>query len=348
LTVSSGVQGGNWVLPWIDTVYHGYCFADHPVLSVANGNSVSIYADGELVSSQDYVFDEDDSNYGSIATVLFTDDQGSKQVSARGKGKVDPDYSQNLLTNLVDIVEDFLTDENNYNAEIFESLSKVKARSDFESKSYQAAGVIDHEINVWSLLQQMMGSFLGSVYKNSAGKLVLEIDIGQCPNSQVPIIPISGIEFKSAEQRLDDVVNNVTVKYKYNLVVRDFISETVKSDALSNELFGDRALALSLYWCVHQASATEVAEILLAKFKHPTWRISFQDLSFKRAHLDVGDFVAATFPYLYGTDKNPMINQVCKIVEVRPDVNQGQVEFTVLDTGDYMLDQNENRDMTHY
>jgi len=348
LTVSSGIQGGHWILPCIDTMNHVYCFADHSVLSAANGNSISIYADGEFVDPGDYVFDENNTSYGSIATILFTNDQGQKQISARGKGKTDPGASQVLLTNLIDIVEDFLTVQNHYDPEIIEPLAKVKSRSDFESESYLAAGVIDCEKNIWTLLQQMLGSFLGSVYRNSKGKLVLEIDVGQSPNSQAPIIPISDISFKTAEQRLEDVVNDIAVKYKYNLIVRDFISEETKTDALSEALYGKRSLILPLHWCYHQASAVKVADILLHKFMHPTWRISFQDLTLKRAHLDVGDFVIATFPHLYGSDKKTMVNQILKIVETRPDANKGQVWFNGLDTGNYMTDQNGNRDMTHY
>ncbi|MBW2052934.1 MAG: hypothetical protein JRI85_11945 [Deltaproteobacteria bacterium] len=348
LTVSSGIQGGSWVLPCIDTSNHVYCFADHPVLSVADGNSVSIYADGELAAPGYYVFNEADTAYGSIATVTFTSAQGSKRISARGKGKADPNYSQNLLYNLIDIAEDFLTGQNNYDPEMFEPLAKVRARSAFVGESYQTAGVIDQEINVWTLLKEMMGSFLGSVYKNSTGKLVFEVDTNQIPDSQAPIIPISDIRFKSAEQRLDDVVNKITVKYKFNFVVRDFISEVSNSDTLSRDIYGDRSLTLFSRWCADQASAANVADILLRKFNHPTWRISFQDMTLKRAHLDVGDFVVAAFPYIYGGDKKTMINQICKIVENRPKVNQGQVEFTVLDTDQYMTDQYGNRDMIRY
>ncbi len=348
LTVSSGIQGGHWVLPCIDSINHVYCFADHPVLSAANGNVVSIYANGELVDPVEYVFDENNSAYASIATVCFTSDQGNKQISARGKGKADLNSPQVLLTNLIDIIEDFLTVQNNYDPEVFENLSRVKSQSDFENESYQAAGVIDREINVWSLLQKMVGSFLGSVYKNSKGKLVLEIETGQGPVSQAPIIPISDISYKYAEQRLEDVVNNITVRYKFNLIVRDFISEETQADILSQELYGNRSLILPLYWCYDQASAARVADILLHKFKYPTWRIYFKDLTLKRAHLDVGDFVVATFPCLYGTDKQTMMNQILKIVGTRPDPGKGQVEFNVLDTGIYMTDENGYRDLTHY
>ena len=108
----------------------------------------------------------------------------------------------------------------------------------------------------------MMGSFLGSVYKNSAGELVLEIDIGQNPDSLVPIIGKSDIRFKSAEQRLDDIMNDITVIYKYNHMVNDFISEVNTSDALSQELYTKRSLSLPLHWCVDKTSATDIADIL--------------------------------------------------------------------------------------
>ena len=70
--LTDGVAG-IWKLPCIDTVYSVYCFSAFPVLSVANGNSISIYNENVLVDADDYVFDESD-NYeseGQIATVTF-------------------------------------------------------------------------------------------------------------------------------------------------------------------------------------------------------------------------------------------------------------------------------------
>jgi len=81
---------GVWTLPCIDTANFVYCFGDCEVLTVAGGNSISIYADGVLVNPADYTFDESN-NYeakGLISTITFTSDQANKVISARGKGKV--------------------------------------------------------------------------------------------------------------------------------------------------------------------------------------------------------------------------------------------------------------------
>ena len=64
---------GLWTLPCIDIVYSVYCYSGFPVLSVASGNSISIYKNDVLLESDDYIFDEDDDyeGEGAIATVTL-------------------------------------------------------------------------------------------------------------------------------------------------------------------------------------------------------------------------------------------------------------------------------------
>jgi len=168
---------GIWPLPCIDTTNFVYCYAAHAVLSVANGNSISIYADGVLVDPANYTFNQSN-NYesqGIIATVTFTSDQESKTISARGKGK---DSGGILLDNIIDILEDFLRIECGFDLSIFEATAKSTARAKCEGQIYKAAGVINGDIEVWQQIIQMMGSFLGSAWLNGQGQLVLHIDDG--------------------------------------------------------------------------------------------------------------------------------------------------------------------------
>lgn len=348
LTMASGIAGGHWTLPAIDTTAYVYCYADHPVLSTANGNSVTIYTDGTVIGSGYYTFNEDDAAYGNIATITFTSSQGFKQITAKGKGKSDPVSSSSLVSGIPDIVFDFLTDVNSFDPDIIEPISMARARSDFSENSYSAAGVIDSKISLWTALTQMMGSFLGSVYQDSSGLLVLGFETGQVPSSRMPVVGVADFKFISAELRLQDLLNNLTLNYKFNHVVHDFLEKEELADSISAGLYGDRAMVLPLYWCYHQPSANDVAYLLMDLYKNPTWRISFQDLSLKRSRLDVGDFLAVTIKPIYGLDKNPMVNQICKISEVRARLDKGIVGFVVQDTGSFLEDENNNRDMTLY
>lgn len=65
---------GLWPLPCINQTSYVYCYAAHKVVSVGDGNPVTIYRDGIEVDSGDYAFDEDNDyeGLGSIATITFT------------------------------------------------------------------------------------------------------------------------------------------------------------------------------------------------------------------------------------------------------------------------------------
>ena len=169
---------GVWSLPCIDTANFIYCYAAFPVLSVAEGNAVSIYADGALVEPSGYTFIEstDYQGQGAIATVAFAADQANKVISARGKGKAAGGV---LIENIVEIVDDILVGQNGFvGADLYEATRKAAAAQVFDAQGYKAAGVIEGDVVLWDLIRDMMGSFLGSAYLNGEGRLVLEIDTG--------------------------------------------------------------------------------------------------------------------------------------------------------------------------
>jgi len=169
---------GIWVLPCIDTVNFVYCYAGHAVQSIAEGNSINIYADGVLVDPANYSFNEsiDYEGKGLIATIAFTVDQANTVIAARGKGKVSAGV---LMENIIDMVDDFLTVEGGFDPSVFEATFKAQARAKFEAQGYKAAGIIQEDDSFWDIIIEMMGSFLGSAYRNGSGQLVLDIDDGR-------------------------------------------------------------------------------------------------------------------------------------------------------------------------
>jgi hypothetical protein len=68
------MDSGLWPLPCINQTSYVYCYAAHKVVSVGDGNPVTIYRNGIEVAGHDYAFDEDDDyeGLGSIATITFT------------------------------------------------------------------------------------------------------------------------------------------------------------------------------------------------------------------------------------------------------------------------------------
>jgi len=332
---------GIWELPCIDTVSFVYCYSAAAVLSVANGNSINIYADGVLVDPGNYVFSESN-NYeaeGAIATVTFTSSKGNAIISARGKGVAS---GATLYENIIDIADDFLTVQNDFSSGDFEATAKAMAAQVFTGQSYKAAGVISEDAGAWTILQQMMGSFLGAAYLNAQGKLVLEIDDNVIRHTQADIIPRGETDNVVGRERAANIINRCPCNYNYNYVTRGFANHTDASadgNLVSQAIFGERkpSTPYQFYWCRDLTSVQAVQAIIVDKFSMPTWEISLDDITLKRAHIDTGDVVAVTAPALYDRDGQQMINQLVKITTKQPYLGQGRISFEALDTGAFMM-----------
>lgn len=343
--LTDGVNG-NWQLPCIDTLTDGgvYCYADHEVLSVANGNSIAVYKDGALVSSSDYTFDEanDYEGEGVIATIIFDAGKspGNSEISVRGKGKPIASGGATLMTNIIDIIEDFLLIECNFPSDIIDATYRATAAYTFRAQGYLAAGVIDEDIATWDILQAMMASFLGSVYLNGEGKINLEIDDGTLPaESFRGILSTFEANFISASQSLDNLVNQFPALYCFDYVVDQFkyITDTVK-DIASQDLFGVRKPKSSyeFYWCRNLASIEKIQDILIDKFKYPVWTIEVDDITMKRLDCDILKVVSYTAKNLFDEFGNPLINQLWKVLSFNPNFTQGKIGFKLMQTGFYM------------
>lgn len=331
---------GNWALPCIDTVNHVYCFAAHEVLSVGNGNSINIYADNVLVDPGDYTFDEsDDYEFeGAIAKITFTATKSNSVITARGKGK---DDGGTLIENIVDVLYDFLTVENSFTSSDFDSTKKAMATDIFESQSYKAAGVIKADAKLWVILQQMMGSFLGSAYVNSQNKIVLEIDDGTSVYVSGAVIPKSEIKLTQAKQRKINLINQCPASYAYDFGAGKFRSHTDDSayrNTPSQGIYGvcKPTTPYQFYWCRDKTSVQTMQSIITTKYGYPTWEIDFEDITLKRSHIDAGDVVAATFKDVYDENENQLVNQFLKILSVRTDYKANSVKFNAVDTGLFM------------
>ena len=330
---------GIWELPCIDTVNFVYCFADHAVLSVANGNSITIYADGVEVDSADYTFDEsnDYESEGAIATVTFDADQVNAKITARGKGK---SSGATLTENIIDIVNDYLTVENDFDATTYDDASKSKASAVFDSQSYKAAGVIDKDVKSWELLQKMMGSFLGSAWYNGAGDLAFDIDDNSTGFWGEPI-PRGEVVRATAKRRLENVINQCPCNYAYNYAAGGFLKHTddaSDADSASQNIYGTRKPdnPYQFYWCRDADSVDTVQALIVTKFADPIWEVDLTDKTMKRAHIDVNDWIALNLGFLFDADGVEMVNQQFKVVSVRPDFNLDQIKFRAIDTGYFM------------
>jgi len=334
---------GIWTLPCINTSAYVYCFAGHEVISAANGNSISIYADGVLVSPANYTFNACN-NYGSlgnIATVTFTSDQGISAITARGKGKPTTSGGSTLMDNIVDIVNDFLTVENDFSGSLFESTLEALASQVFSSQGYEAAGVIPEDAKIWDIITEMMASFLGSAFLNGSGELVLDIDNGFISQYSASVIRKSGTTLVDAEQRLVNIINQCPCHYAYNYAAGEFKRETDDSshtDTASQGIYGVRKpdSPYQFYWCRDLTSVQKIQDIIVAKFRNPLYEIEIENNSLKYVELDQGDIFIYSVDSLYDENGDELLNHYWKIISVSPDFQAGKIKFRALQTNYYL------------
>jgi len=265
--------------------------------------------------------------------------KGNSIVTVKGKGKAS---GSTLIENIIDILYDFLVVEAEMPSALFNTSGKAKAIANFDSQSYVAAGVIDSDENLWNIVSKMMGSFLGSVYFDGDGDLIVDIDIGYeyFPHA---VINKGDIDLSSLKWKLnrDDLINQIPVSYSYNYAQNEFESHgpgTSSIDAASQGIFGERmpTTPLKFYWCRDSTSVGNIMNLLVAKLKTPTYQVSFRNVTAKCYHIDVGDYLAVTLPLYDEESGEEWINQIVKVVRTSPDFAKGTVDFTVVDTQTFM------------
>ena len=339
---------GNWILPCIDTVNFVYCYSAQEALSIAAGNGINIYKDGVLVNPANYTFNENN-NYeseGSIATITFTSDQENSVISARGKGKPTTSGGATLMTDIVDIAYDFLTVRNTaWTSADFNIGKKAQASQIFQTAGYKAAGVINEDIEIWTLLQQMMASFLGKVYLDGYGLICFDIDNGVVSESEyAAIIPTSHIDFVSAVQKLENVINQCPCSYAYNYAkggeFKSHTDDMAHADISSQGIYGIRKPTepYRFYWCRDTTTVHAVQDIIVNKYKDPdnAWEVTFDDNTSQAIHTDVNDLIIATIDRLYDKRGSQRTNPIWRTVTITPDLQTGKIRFIVQDTGYYL------------
>lgn len=335
---------GNWTTPCIDTVNDVYCFANHPVLSVANGNSITVYENDVTVNPTNYTF-SDSNNYesqGNIATITFTTPPTENAIiSVRGKGKYTPGDATILMTNIIDIIDDLLVTEGAVMVSgDFDTSLKTIAYNNFVSQAYIAAGVINEDESYWSLIYKMISSFKGEAFINANGKMALTVDNGLLPQRPANILSGGDTKFIGATLKRENIINRLPSNYRYNYVLQQFISHTndsAQSDVSSIGIYGESTpnTPYQFYFCRDLTSINKVQTLIVAsqKSQDKLWEVEFQDNTLKHIDVDIGDYIIASFDLLYNKNAEPLKNEFFKVLETQTDFNSGAVLFRCLDTG---------------
>ena len=343
--LTDGISG-LWELPCLNSTDWVYAFAGHEVLSIANGNSIVIYEDGLVLTGggTDYTFNakNDYEGNGYIATIDMVNPKLNAIITATGMGKPTATGGATLMENIIDIVYDFLTVENDFVSGDFEATYKAKASQIFTAQGYAAAGVINRDREIWDIIIEMMASFLGSAYLDGDGDLVLALDDNTVSQyGQADIFRKSEITLKSAKQRLVNIINQCPCNYAYNYAQGYFRSETDASahaDAASQGIYGVKkpSTPYQFYWCRDLTDVQTVQDIIVSKFKAPLYEVEIEEITPKHIGVDQGDTFIASIDSLYDKDGLQLLNNYWRCVGVRSDYTNLKISFRALQANHFL------------
>lgn len=317
LTENSGA--GVWVCPLIDSANYVYCVAGWPILSVADGNVVSVYVDGVLQSSG-YTFDEsnDYESQGNIAILTFAADQGDKTVTVKAKGKETSEGSGILLTNPIDVIEDWM----DYATGKIDTASWEQdtttfsiARAQAESYGYTCAGVIQANQSLGFWLQNILNSFLGSFRFGSDGTLQVFLQEAQTTSAVQEYFDEHEALSLNVSKEIQNVFNRILINYAvaYTSIDRRFknageknyyltADETTGSDVASISKYGVKTKEFDFDWTRNTNGVELCQDILLDLYNEAEFTITYQGQDFKYIPLELTDQIQGTLSLVKDAD----------------------------------------------
>lgn len=329
----SGGSGGLWTCPCISTGGYVYALAGHPVLSLAQGNAVTVYdKDGSIISAGDYTFaaSNDYEGRGAIATLTFTSDQSANEpISIRCRGK---SSAGEVIENPVDIVEDFLINLAGFKIEDLDQTWLERARSVAQTSGLKLSGLIDRNQAVGAVLSGMLFPW-GDWWRDKDGRIRLRVEAGPGSYSEAGVagyFPARVTEEARIEAAADALVNQAETEYGYNFLKNCFEAGddgASGADHLSQSVYGVQKRSFQLKWVRETGVAQEIQANLVGRFKTPALIVTLTEQGCGYIRLERGDLVAVSLSWFYDQDRLPLANQLMKVLEVETDFISGKMSF---------------------
>jgi len=314
-----------------------------PMKSIGN-----IYVEGIMEeSATDFTIYEDNNleGLGNIAYLTTPTDYGYKKISVGGEGRMDDSSSLNLIEVASEVFGQVLVD-----------VAEATIATDFESSSwaltgqrcilqgYKFAGIIrDNNIMVGQLILQMVSEWFGDAWIDKSGKLVTIVDIGTIVEQE-----IKGTIFQSdlvetsiiLTQRLDDVVNNLLMKYKYDFTNQRYLGnkdgneDPTYKDINSINAYGNvPQRTLMFRWVKDDAHISKIKDVIFtiyAGVPRPYTKLGFRLKDLRHNNIYAGPFVRFSYNKFY-KDGVPMENEVIRIKNISKDFNRMIIDITAED-----------------
>lgn len=321
----------------IDTVNHYYLFADHAVLSEANGNVITVYEDGvEVTSGVSVTTSGTDENGRTIAYLTFTAaPEGEITVSCKGLAS-----GSTLYENPVEVLEqllDLMEVNDDLNASMF-----ARAEQIADEQAWKAAKVIQEEQAKSQHVQDLVSSFLGDWWYNSQGELVISFDFA-AENVSYNIAGILNDSLCSYEGLQDGLINivNQPIAYYAPDAEGDFIGfDDGEShvNILSQQIYGVRSYDFTFDWIRSDTVIDGLLEIIAERFASPPRILNLTESSFLNCHVERGDYVLAGYNALRDEQGEALKNQIWRVMEIEKNLDAFTIHYLLQDTESFWPD----------
>lgn len=338
-----GGGGGLWNAVCLNAAERVYALAGHPLLPIASGNQVRLFDQtGALIDPAGYSLNlaHDYQGQGLIATATFAADQGAAEpLGVRAQGK--PDQQGDLIVNPLAVAIDILLTAGGFSEDDLDSSAYGRAWSRAQALSFRAAGAVVAPLSAASLLTEIMSDFLGSWWQGADGRIKLMLDLG--PGS----LDEGELAASLAEAHLKDVsvlatlanlVNRAPVYYAYNRLSESYevaLDGGEGQDLASQGLYGLAERQLGLKWVRDSGTAAQVGRRLVALLSTPRRIITCEEDALTNLPLERGDAALLSLSWLGDELGRPLVNQIVRVLSMEPQLDQGVIRFTLLDTGFY-------------
>lgn len=332
-----GGPGGQWTAKCIDTASNIFALAGHPLHSVTG-----LYdGDGALIDPGTYTISlsEDYQSRGLIALAAFSS-QPPSRVLVLGRGK--PNSDGQLIDNPLDIAVDMVvTALGSDAANHVDQVSLSRARQNALLAGLRAAGVVNSKARLGDVLTDLLGCFLGSWWTVGNGMLRLSLDLGPCLQGESELaanLRHAELENIEVSAELDDVANQAELHYCLNHASGDFQAATDGSSNAQPQsvgLYGHRSATLELPWVRDEQTALVLGQRFVTLFCSPRRTVSCQVNHLRLLHLEKGDMVTLSLPWLYDDQGLALANQIVRVLSVEPRLDGGVMGLSLLDMGLY-------------
>lgn len=333
--------GGLWNAVCVDAPARVYALAGHALAPLELGNRVDLYdKDDQLIDPADYALDLalDCAGQGVIAVAVFAAEAQSREpIGVRAQGKPGADGSP--LANPLDVARDLLLAVGGLDAALLDEGALNRARSRAEMLGYRAAGAFTRPAPLGQALTELMASFLGSWWRGGDGRLRLMLDLGPGAvddGELAAVLDEANLRSVSASARLEDLANQVEVRYAFNHRAQACEAAWSGPEAVQAKsvgLYGPLPRTLELKWVRDPASARAVAARLAAAYAFPRRLITCEEEGLVNLHLEKGDPALLSLSWLSDGLGRPLVNQIVRVLGLEPQLDRGVIAYTLLDTG---------------